>query len=70
MGSPAYQPPTRRVSLTGPMILITLGLMFLADQVVPGWGIGRTWPVLLVVVGVVRLLESTQPPRPPEGPRI
>lgn len=66
-------PPLRlrhRVSLTGPVILITLGVILLLDQVVPGWGIGRTWPILLVVIGVTKLLDSTRPPRPPEGPRV
>jgi membrane-bound ClpP family serine protease len=70
MGTPLTQPSRRRASLTGPVILITLGVVFLVDQFVPGWGISKTWPVLLVVIGVVRLLDSTRPPRPPEGPRI
>jgi hypothetical protein len=47
-----------------------LGVVFLADQLVPGWGISKTWPVLLVVFGVLKLLDSTRPPRPPEGPRV
>jgi membrane-bound ClpP family serine protease len=63
-------PSHHRPSLTGPIILITLGVVFLVDQFVPGWGIGKTWPVLLVVVGVLKLLDSTRPPRPPEGPRV
>ncbi len=54
----------------GPVILITLGVMFLADQFIPGWGIGRTWPVLLVIIGVLKLVNSTRPPRGPDGPRI
>ncbi len=69
MGTPAFPPPTRRARLMGPVILITLGLMFLMDQIVPGWNLGRTWPVLLVVIGIVKLLDSARPPRPPEGPR-
>jgi len=40
------------------------------DQFVPGWGISKTWPVLLVVLGVMKLMDSTRPPRPPEGPRL
>jgi len=53
-----------------PVLLILLEVMFLLDQFVPGWGIGKTWPVLLVVIGVLKLLDTTRPPRPPEGPRI
>ena len=59
---------TRR-GLTGPVILIVLGVMFLADQFLPGWGIGKTWPLLLVVMGVLRLLDFNRPPRPPVGPQ-
>ncbi len=69
MGVPPGPPPTHRRSLTGPVILITLGVILLLDQIVPGWKIGKTWPVLLIVAGMVRLLDSTQPPRPPRGPR-
>jgi hypothetical protein len=54
----------------GPVILISLGMMFLLDQFLPGWGIGRTWPLLLVIVGVLKLVDSTRPPRAPQGPRI
>jgi hypothetical protein len=58
------------ISLTWPVLLITLGLMLLADQFAPAWNFHRTWPVLLVVFGVLRLVESGRPPRPPEGPHI
>lgn len=54
----------------GPVVIITLGLMFLLAQFVPGWGIGRTWPALLIVIGVIKLLDANRPPRPPEGPRV
>lgn len=70
MGYPPSFPPSRSGSLIGPVILIALGVMFLLDQFIPGWGIGRTWPVLLVIVGVLKLLGSTRPPRAPQGPRI
>ena len=64
------EPVPRRTSMTGPVVLIALGLMLLLDQVVPGWSFGKTWPVLLVVIGVTKLINVSQPPRPPEGPRI
>jgi len=54
----------------GPVILITLGAMFLVDQFIPGWGIGRTWPVLLVIIGVLKLVDSTRPPQAPRGPQV
>jgi hypothetical protein len=60
----------RRAHITGPIVLITLGIMLLLDQFVPGWGISKTWPLLLVVIGVMKLVAVSQPPRPPEGPRV
>ena len=68
----ASSEPTRRYrgSLTGPVVLITLGVILLLDQLVPGWGIGKTWPVLLVAIGILKLIQVNQPPRPPEGPRV
>jgi len=38
----------------GPAVLITLGVLFLIDQY-STWGIGRTWPILLIVIGIVLL---------------
>jgi LiaI-LiaF-like transmembrane region len=49
--------------LTGPIILIALGSMFLIGQFVPDWGVGKTWPVLLIVIGLAKLLESEWPGR-------
>ena len=70
MGFTPSPPSSPGRSLTWPVVLITLGLLFLADQLLPGWGIGRTWPALLVVIGVMKLLDSARPPRPPQGPRV
>lgn len=67
MPPPTYSP---RGGLTFPVMLIVLGVLFLLDQLVPGWGIHRTWPVLLVALGILQLLAVTRPPRPPEGPRV
>ena len=70
MGAAPPSPLQHRGGLMFPVILIALGIMFLLDQLVPGWGIGKTWPALLVVIGVLKLMDVTRPPRPPEGPRI
>jgi len=63
-------PISHRPSLTGPGFLITTGVIFLVSEFVPEWGIRRTWPILLIVIGVLKLLDSARPPRPPEGPRL
>jgi len=44
----------------GPVVLITLGVLFLIDQY-SMYGIGRTWPILLIVIGVVKLLQWNAP---------
>ena len=61
---------SRRPGLIGPVFLITLGIVFLIGQFVPEWGVRKTWPLLLIVIGVLKLLDSVRPPRPPEGPRL
>lgn len=48
----------RRLGLTGPILLIALGVMFLVGQFIPEWGVGKTWPVILIVIGLSRLIES------------
>lgn len=50
---------TQRLGLTGPILLIALGIMFLVGQFVPEWGVGKTWPVILIIVGLARLIESS-----------
>ena len=43
----------------GPAVLITLGVLFLMDQVVHVYWMefGRTWPALLIVIGLVMFLQ-------------
>jgi len=70
MGATPPSPAHHHGGLMFPVLLMVVGLMFLLDQLVPGWGINKTWPVLLVVIGVLKLVDVTRPPRPPEGPRV
>jgi hypothetical protein len=63
----------------GPAVLITLGVLFLIDQY-SMWSIGRTWPILLIVIGIVLLARRNASPEghvdvsqlgpgaPPPGP--
>ncbi|MEW5974652.1 MAG: DUF5668 domain-containing protein [Acidobacteriota bacterium] len=52
--------PHRVRSLTGPLILIAVGTLFLVHNLT-GFNIirliGRYWPLILIVVGVVKLWE-------------
>jgi hypothetical protein len=43
-------------AIRGPVLLITLGLLFTADYFC-GYPFHRTWPVLLIVFGILKLLE-------------
>jgi cell wall-active antibiotic response 4TMS protein YvqF len=46
----------------GPAILITLGVLFLLSQMHGGrFNFDNTWPVLLVVIGVLLLASSLAP---------
>jgi len=47
----------RTRKLMGPAILVTLGVLFLLDTT-SRVGFGRTWPAILLVIGVVKLLQS------------
>jgi membrane-bound ClpP family serine protease len=58
-----YNRRAGRISLTGPIILIALGAMFLVGEFVPEWGVNRTWPILLIVIGLAKLLDSAWPGR-------
>jgi hypothetical protein len=43
-------------AIRGPIILITLGVLFAIDHA-GGYGFGRTWPALLIVMGLLKLVE-------------
>lgn len=48
--------------LTGPAILITIGVLFLLSQIHGGhFDFGSTWPVILVVLGLIQLASSLAP---------
>ena len=61
-----------RTRITGPLVLITIGVLFMLDK----WDMyefGRTWPVILVVIGLSQLIQrmvhtDPQPWGPPTPP--
>jgi DUF4097 and DUF4098 domain-containing protein YvlB len=62
--TPPVPPPYRyRRSFAGPVVLILIGLVFLAKNFgvrVPIWHVfGHWWPVLLIVWGVIVLIENS-----------
>ncbi len=42
-------------AIRGPITLITIGTLFAMDHFTP-YGFARTWPVLLIVIGLMSLL--------------
>ncbi|MCX6252754.1 MAG: PspC domain-containing protein [Bacteroidetes bacterium] len=58
---PAYKvtkAPRSRGSLIGALVLITLGVLFLADEFIPRLSFGDLWPVILIVIGIGLLANS------------
>ncbi len=64
-------------AIKGPVIMITIGVLFAADRFTD-YHFGQTWPILLIVIGVLQLVVGRgrradyypppgahyQPPRP------
>ena len=45
--------------MTGPLILIALGVLFLLNNLYPEtFSFGRLWPVILIVIGLAKILEN------------
>jgi len=59
--------PCRKGNLMGPVVLVTIGTLFLI-QSLDGPDFGRTWPVLLLAIGLVKLLDGKNTPQPPSPP--
>jgi hypothetical protein len=45
-------------AIRGPVLLITLGVLFAIDYA-GGVSVSRTWPALLIVVGLFKLAEHS-----------
>ena len=58
VGSPDFPRNPNRGNLIGALVLITLGLLFLADEFMPHVNFGDLWPILLIVIGFGLLLKS------------
>lgn len=54
--------------LMGPVVLITIGVLFLLQQMHVA-SFNHLWPVILLVVGVVKLLEATASSEGHTGPQ-
>jgi hypothetical protein len=50
-------------AIRGPIVLITVGTLFAVDHFL-SIGFDRTWPVLIIVIGIMKLLERSNSPGP------
>jgi hypothetical protein len=52
-------------AIRGPILLIALGTLLAVDHFGP-WGFWRTWPVLVILFGLLKLFErmASRPPAP------
>lgn len=49
-------------SLLGPAVIITVGVLFLLDQIRGGYfDFSNTWPVILIVIGAISLASALAP---------
>jgi len=57
--------------MTGPLMLIVIGVLFLLNNLFPGqFSFGRMWPVILIVIGLAKVFEYLQgTPEIPAKPR-
>jgi hypothetical protein len=54
-------------AIRGPIVLIVIGVLFAVHQagILP---FSRTWPLLIIVVGIMKLIERWNVPRSPFPP--
>ena len=49
-----------RGNITGGIILVVLGVLFLIGNLVPDFEFGKYWPVILIAIGIGLLLDRRQ----------
>jgi hypothetical protein len=66
-----FDPRHRSRRLIGPAIITTIGILFLLSELDVA-NFNRTWPIILLVIGAAKLLQSSVGPGPsvPPGPGV
>ncbi len=54
-------------AIRGPILLITLGILFAIHQA-GVLSFSRTWPLIIIVIGVLKLVERMAVQQPPIAP--
>jgi hypothetical protein len=53
--------------VTGPLLLIVIGVLFLLNNLFPDqFRFGRMWPVILIVIGITKVIEYFRSQPPPD----
>lgn len=50
-------PQCRIRGLQGPLILIAIGVLFSLDHIWNLWSFSQTWPMILIVMGLIKVFE-------------
>jgi len=58
------RPRSLASAIRGPVTLITVGILFALNNFTP-YGFDKTWPVLLIVFGLLSLIRRGVEPEPP-----
>ena len=55
-------------AIRGPILLITIGSLIAFDTF-DGYSFSRTWPVIVIMLGILKLFErmTDHPPAPPQS---
>jgi hypothetical protein len=61
--------PSIMRAIRGPVTLITVGILFALNNFTP-YSFDKTWPVLLIVFGLLSLLKRGMEPAPPPPPPV
>ena len=64
----SYGGATVMQAVRGPLLLITLGVLLAVDHLGP-FPFWRTWPVLIIVFCLLKLLERAVRPEEPADPQ-
>jgi len=50
-----------RNNITGGVVLIVIGILFLLNNLIPGFEFGDYWPVMLIAIGIAILYNRRNP---------